>query len=228
LSARGVFVTGIDTGVGKTRVAVGLVHALVARGLRVAGMKPVASGCARTPEGLRNDDARALAAEANVAAGYDLVNPYAFEPPIAPHIAAAAAGVRIEIPVLARAFATLAARADRVVVEGAGGWRVPLGADAEVADLARALGLPVLLVVGIRLGCINHALLTAESIVRGGATLLGWVASCIDAEMPSVEDNVATLVRGLPAPLLGTLPFAERPAVAQTAHELAAAADALA
>jgi dethiobiotin synthetase len=227
LSTRGVFVSGTDTGVGKTRVAVGLVHALAGRGLRVAGMKPVASGCERTPEGLRNEDALALQRHASVAVPYELVNPYAFEPAIAPHLAARAAGVRIELPVLERAFAALAAGADRVVVEGAGGWRVPLGEDLEIGDLARALGLPVLIVVGVRLGCLNHALLTAESIARAGVPLSGWVACCIDAGMPNVEDNVATLGRRLPAPLLGTLPFAERPSVADTAQRLAAAADAL-
>lgn len=202
--SRGYFVTGTDTGVGKTRVAVALVHALRAQGLRVAVMKPVAAGCA---PGLPNEDVSALIGAANVAADIDDVNPYRFAAAIAPHIAAAQAGVRIDLDRVARAYARLAARADAVVVEGAGGWRVPLGEDADMADLAAHLGLPVLLVVGLRLGCLNHALLTADAIVRRGLPWAGWVGNVIDPAMACLEDNLATLQQRLPGPCLGVAPW---------------------
>jgi dethiobiotin synthetase len=228
MSARGLFVTGTDTGVGKTLVAAALLHALARRSVRAAGMKPVASGCTRTPEGLRNEDALALARHANVAAGYALINPYAFEPPIAPHIAAAAAGVRIEVATIERACAALAARADRIVVEGVGGWRVPLNESEDVADLARTLGLPVLLVVGLRLGCLSHARLTADAIAGCGLRWAGWVASCVDPQMAKVRENLAALAQRLPPPHLGTVPFLAPPDVAQAALHLGPALSVLA
>jgi dethiobiotin synthetase len=218
LAPRGFFVTGTDTGVGKTRVAVALIHALRAQGLRVAAMKPVSAGHA--PQGdsdpLRaearvesyapgelNEDVAALLQAANVAADLRDVNPYAFAEPIAPHIAAQQAGVRIDLDVIAGAFARLAAAADVVVVEGAGGWRVPLNEREDMADLAQRLGLPVVLVVGLRLGCLNHALLTAESIAQRKLPWAGWVGNHIEPEMACQAENIAALNARLPGPCLG-------------------------
>lgn len=208
LGLHGYFVTGTDTCVGKTRVAVALVHALRAQGLRVAVMKPVAAGCA--PD-VPNEDVSALMQAANVAADIDDVNPYRFDAAIAPHIAAAQMGVRIELDRVADAYTRLAARADAVVVEGAGGWRVPLGEDEDMDDLAARLGLPVLLVVGLRLGCLNHALLTADAIVRRGLPWAGWVGNVIDPAMACLEDNLAALHRRLPGPCLGVAPWEPGP-----------------
>lgn len=196
----GLFVTGTDTGVGKTRVAVALIHALRAQGLRVAAMKPVAAGCA--PGGL-NDDVRALLQAANVAADLRDINPYSFESPIAPHLAAQQAGVAIELPVIVAAYARLAAVADVVVVEGAGGWRVPLNDREDMADLAQALALPIVLVVGLRLGCLNHALLTAESIAHRRLPCAGWVGNQIDPAMACQVANLDALRARLPVPCLG-------------------------
>ncbi len=204
MSARGLFVTGTDTGVGKTRVAVALIHALRAQGLRVAAMKPVAAGQAA---GALNEDVVALLQAANVPADVRDVNPYAFEPAIAPHIAAQQAGVRIELDVIAAAYARLAAAADAVVVEGAGGWRVPLNETEDMADLAQRLGLPVVLVVGLRLGCLNHALLTAESIAHRRTPWAGWIGNHLDPDMPCQAENLAALHLRLPGPCLGEQPF---------------------
>jgi dethiobiotin synthetase len=201
---KGLFVTGTDTGVGKTRVAVALIHALRARGLRVAAMKPVAAGHG---PGELNEDVTALMQAANVAAELRDVNPYAFANPIAPHIAAGQAGVRIELDVIAAAFSRLAAAADVVVVEGAGGWRVPLNDRDDMADLAQRLGLPVVLVVGMRLGCLSHALLTAESIANRQLPWAGWVANHVDPAMACQAENVAALRARLPGPCLGEQPF---------------------
>lgn len=208
MNARGLFVTGTDTGVGKTRVAVALVHALRARGLRVAAMKPVSAGSAA---GELNEDVAALRQASNVAADLEDVNPYAFADPVAPHIAARQAGVRIELAVVARAFARLAAAADVVVVEGAGGWRVPLNDHEDMADLAQALGLPVVLVVGLRLGCLNHALLTAESIVGRQLSWAGWVGNQIDPAMAQPAANLDALSARLPGPCLGVQAFIDDP-----------------
>jgi len=215
----GLFVTGTDTGVGKTRAAAALCHAFALRGQRVAGMKPVASGCSRTPDGLRNDDALALCAAMNVRAGYAEVNPYAFEPAIAPHIAAAEAGQTIDFDVLDRAYERLAMRSDVVIVEGAGGWLAPLDARRAFADLAARWQLDVILVVGLRLGCLNHALLTQESIERRGLNLRGWVANAIDPQFERLEENVSSLQSRIEAPLLSFWPFAPQadlPAAAQS------------
>jgi len=207
MTARGVFVTGTDTGVGKTRVAVALVHALRARGLRVAAMKPVSAGSAA---GELNEDVVALLQAANVAADVRDVNPYAFAPAIAPHLAAQQAGVRIELDSIAAAYARLAAKADVVVVEGAGGWRVPLNEREDMADLAQRLGLPVVLVVGLRLGCLNHALLTAESIANRRLPWAGWVGNHIDPAMVMAAENVAALHARLPGPCLGVQTFLQQ------------------
>jgi len=197
---KGLFVTGTDTSVGKTQVAVALIHALRARGLRVAAMKPVSAG---NGPGELNEDVVALVQAANVAADIRDVNPYAFEPAIAPHIAAQQAGVRIDLDVIVESYGRLAAAADVVVVEGAGGWRVPLNEHEDLADLAQRLGLPVVLVVGLRLGCLNHALLTTESIAHRKLPWAGWVGNVIDPEMACQSENVAALHARLPGPCLG-------------------------
>src|SRR3569833_2368860 len=164
MNVSGVFVTGTDTGIGKTVVAAGLVRGLVAQGLRVAVMKPVASGSERTPEGLRNADALALMAASNVAVPYERVNPYCFEPPVSPHIAADEAGIRIDLTKIRVDFDALVESSDWIVAEGAGGWLAPIGPGIGIRELAMALHLPVVLVVGLRLGCINHARLTKQAI----------------------------------------------------------------
>lgn len=205
MRTKGLFVTGTDTGCGKTEIALGLMGALQAQGLRVAGMKPVASGSELTDSGWRNEDAVRLRARTSFDVPYDWVNPYAFEPPIAPHLAAEEAGVAIDLERIAALFGALADRADLVVVEGVGGWLVPLGPGSTVADLPLRLGVPVLLVVGLRLGCINHTLLTAEGIRASGARLLGWVANQVDPGMARVEANVRSLEDRLGVPLLGRL-----------------------
>ncbi len=191
------FVTGTDTGTGKTLVSSALLHAFAAQGRRVAGFKPVAAGC--DADG-RNDDAKALQAASTLPLTYEQVNPYCFVPAIAPHIAATQSGGRIEMARILAAYRELAARADVVVVEGAGGFRVPLNGGQDSADLARELNLPLILVVGMRLGCLNHALLTAEAIAARGLVLAGWVANVLDAQMPALQDNVAALQERMGAP----------------------------
>jgi len=202
---RGFFITGTDTGVGKTHVAVALLQALARSGARVVGMKPVASGCELKDGQLVNEDALLLWRAGNVEARYAEVNPYAFAPAIAPHAAAAEAGIAIDLERLRSQFAALAARADCVVVEGAGGWRVPLGPGIGMADLAARLELPILLVVGMRLGCLNHALLTAESIRASGQTLAGWIANDPGPPMNAREASVSALRERLPAPCIADL-----------------------
>ena len=201
------FVTGTDTEIGKTTIAAGLLHAARLAGLSTAAAKPVASGCVQTEDGLRNDDALALLGECTVPLHYNEVNPLAFEPAIAPHLAAREAGVLLDVAALQGPVgAILAKQADFTLIEGAGGWRVPLAGQATLSDLAVALGLPVILVVGVRLGCINHALLSAEAIVRDGLQLGGWVANLVDPHTARLEDNLATLADRLPAPCLGYVP----------------------
>ena len=200
------FIAGTDTGVGKTLITSALVHGFAQRGLRSVGMKPVAAGCTWQDGRLLSEDVVQLVAASNVEVDLDLINPYAFAPPIAPHIAADKAGVSIELPVIQQACKTLQGQVDRVMVEGVGGFRVPLGAELDTADLAQALGLPVVLVVGMRLGCINHTLLTLEAIEVRGLTLAGWVANCIDPEMAVLDDNIAALRKRIPAPCLGIVP----------------------
>lgn len=205
--SKGYFITGTDTGCGKTEVTLALIHLLRERGERVLGMKPIASGCVPTPEGLRNDDAQRILDAGYQPVSYREINPCPFEPAIAPHLAAAQLGETIRFDPLAAAFRALAQQADRVVVEGVGGWRVPLGPDGAVSELAARLALPVILVVGLKLGCINHALLTAEAIVADGLELAGWVANRVDPRMAAADGNLATLERMLTAPCLGRLPY---------------------
>ncbi|MBU2885338.1 dethiobiotin synthase [Gilvimarinus agarilyticus] len=215
------FVTGTDTDVGKTQVASALLHLAVKQGLSTAASKPVAAGCDMTQVGLRNDDAQTLMAQSTQALPYETVNPVALAPPIAPHIAAQQAGIELSVAsLLPRVQQVLAGQADFAVVEGAGGWRVPLSETQTLADLAQALRLPVILVVGIRLGCISHALLTAEAIERDGLTLAGWVANIIDPDSACIADNIATLKRRLSAPCLGEVPFLPEPNAALIAHYL--------
>lgn len=201
------FITGTDTEIGKTTVAAGLLHAARARGLSTAAAKPVASDCTMTAEGLRNGDALALLGECSLALDYAEVNPFAFAPAIAPHLAAREVGVELTVERLLPPVQRLLARgADFSLVEGAGGWRVPLAGAESLSDLAVALRLPVILVVGVRLGCINHALLSAEAIERDGLRLAGWVANLVDPATARLDDNLATLAERLPAPCLGRVP----------------------
>ncbi len=217
---RGFFVTGTDTGVGKTRAACALLLALRRAGVRAVGMKPVAAGALHDAQGLLNEDVAALIAASAYAAPRAEVNPYCFEPAIAPHIAAARAGVVIEAAVIVRAFDTLAAGADTIVVEGAGGFCIPLGAGFDSSDLAAELSLPVILVVGLRLGCLNHALLTAQAIQARGLTIAGWIANHIDPEMAAVAENLATLAQRLEAPLIGEFEYAPAAAAEQWVDRL--------
>ena len=210
--ALGIFVTGTDTGVGKTVVAAGLVRLLARQGRRVIGLKPIASGAERTPQGLRNPDALALAAEGSVEVAYPVTNPYCFEPAVAPHLAAAEAGVELLVDELVRWYRQASTVADVAIVEGAGGWRVPLHPDGFLSDLPETLGLGVILVVGLRLGCLNHARLSFEAIERTGrCPFVGWVGNQIDPGFERLDDNLATLARLLGGPALAVLPRLEAP-----------------
>jgi dethiobiotin synthetase len=206
-----LLVIGTDTGVGKTLVAAALIAGLAAAGLRCAGMKPVAAGLVARGDDWVSEDAETLMRAASVHAPRALVNPYAFRAAAAPNIAARLEDARIELAPIVRAFGELRSIADAVVVEGVGGFRVPLGDRIDGADLATALDIPVVLVVGMRLGCINHALLTAESVAARGLTLAGWVANRIDATMAHFERNVETLQARLGALRLGTVPHLAEP-----------------
>ena len=205
--AQAFFITGTDTDAGKTSVAAGLLCAAKQQGCSTLAMKPVASGCDMSAEGLRNSDALALIAQSTVPLPYTQINPYAFAPAIAPHIAAQEAGVELSVADLYRtAQVILQQQADFTLIEGAGGWRVPISNTEFLSDFAIALQLPVILVVGVRLGCINQALLTAEAILRDGLPLAGWVANLVDPHTSRLEDNLATLAERLPAPCLGYVP----------------------
>lgn len=208
---RSFYVTGTDTGVGKSLASAALLHALRLRGLRAVGMKPVASGCEYTAQGWQNDDALMLQAASAPRPDYADVNPYAFPLPLAPELAAADAGVELALAPIAQAYARLAAQADWVVVEGVGGWASPLSATLDQVDLVRALDLPVLLVVGLRLGCLNHARLTARAIAADGVRLIGWIGSDVDPAMARSDDNFALLQQRLSIPCWGRLPFSASP-----------------
>jgi len=218
--ARGIFVAGTDTGVGKTLVACALLHGFAARGLRVIGMKPVAAGAVRRRGVWHNDDVAQLRAAANVDAPQALVNPYCFAPAIAPHIAARASGQKIRMSVIAKNYACLGRNADLVVVEGAGGLLVPLGGTLSAADIPARLGLPVVLVVGLRLGCLNHALLSVEALQARGLHLAGWIANRIDPAMACATENLQALRVRIKAPLLGALRHAKNPQPARFARML--------
>jgi dethiobiotin synthetase len=214
------FVTGTDTGVGKTLVTAALLRRLRESGLAVAGMKPVAAGSVPGPEGPANEDALLLQAESSARHPYADVNPWLFEPPIAPHLAAAEAGVVIDTARIAAAHARLRAGADIVLAEGAGGFLVPLDGERSFADLPALLGMDVLMVVGLRLGCLNHALLTAQAIERRGLQLAGWAGNAIDPAFARRDENVATLLARLPAPCLGIIPWMRSPDVGAAAAAL--------
>ncbi len=213
----GWFVTGTDTDVGKTLVASALLHALGQRGVCAAGMKPVSAGAVWREGAWHYDDAERLAAASPLTLLPTLAAPYKLRTAASPHIAAPLDNVQIDPAHLLRCYQQIAAKAQTVVVEGAGGFCVPLSADFDSAMLAQQFGLPVLLVVGLRLGCINHALLTAEAIRARGLVLAGWVANQIDVSMPHLEDNIATLRTRLAAPLLGMVPRLAQPTASAAA-----------
>lgn len=208
---KGYFITGTDTGCGKTEITLGLMQLLQGQGKIVLGMKPVASGAASTAEGLRNEDAIRIQAQGSTQAPYSTLNPYIYEPPIAPHLAAAQAGDEIDLNVISSHCMSLATQADYVIVEGVGGWRVPFNKEQSATDLVQMLNLSVILVVGLKLGCINHALLSAESILTNGARLAGWVANEVEPNMQCRSENIATLQAAISAPCLGTVPYMTHP-----------------
>jgi dethiobiotin synthetase len=215
------FVTGTDTEIGKTTIACGLLYAARQAGLSTAAAKPVAAGCEDTPDGLRNEDALALQAQCQPPMAYELINPIRLKSAIAPHIAAVEESVPLTVELLAGGCLQVFDRAaDLTLVEGAGGWRVPLNADQTLADLAKDLNIPVIMVVGMKLGCINHALLSAEAIAADGLTLAGWVANQVDPHMSRPSENLATLRQQLKAPCLGFVPWMEQPSAAAIAAYL--------
>jgi len=207
---RGLFIAGTDTGVGKTLVAVSVVRALVARGIAVAAMKPVAAGATSTPSGPRNEDALALAAAASIEAPYERINPYCLRAAVSPHIAASAEGIAIDVALIRQRFEELAQGAECVIVEGAGGWLAPIGARETLADVARALALPVVLVVGLRLGCLNHTLLSVRAIEADGLELVGWIGNAIDPGFERAAENLATLAQRLGCAPLALVPHVNR------------------
>ncbi len=223
MSLPALYITGTDTGIGKTFASCALLHALRQRGARAVGMKPVASGCERTPAGWRNEDALALQAASHPTPAYDDLNPFALPAPLAPEIAAAEAGVELSLAPLLSAFGRLRADADTVVVEGVGGWLAPLSATLDQADLVHALQLPVVMVVGMRLGCLNHARLTAQAIAASGSRCIGWIANEVDPQMARRDENFALLQARLPMPCWGRLPYAPGAAPAYMAAHLAIA-----
>lgn len=214
------FITGTDTEIGKTLVSCALLHGLAGLGLRAAGMKPVAAGMEWRNDAWHNEDVDAIAAAATLPLPRELTTPYLLRDAAAPHLAAGREGVTLRIAPIIDAFQQVSAQADAVVVEGVGGFRVPLNDREDTADLAQQLALPVILVVGLRLGCISHALLTAEAIAARGLVLAGWVANTVDAQMPYLDANVESLAARLPAPLLGRIPRLDTPDAASAASHL--------
>lgn len=209
MAKKAFFITGTDTNVGKTLIASGLLVAANNMGLTTAALKPVAAGCEKTDAGLRNSDALLLQSVITEPMAYEQINPIALEAAIAPHIAAQHEKRVLSADRLAGFCRGSLNQANVTLIEGAGGWRVPLNPSETLADLARILRLPVILVVGVRLGCINHALLTVEAIRNDGLTLAGWVANCVDAEMPALQENIQSLAARIPAPCLGVVPWLE-------------------
>ncbi len=218
--AAGYFITGTDTGCGKTEITLGLMRLLQAQGVTILGMKPVASGAVETAQGLRNDDALRIQQAGSQQLPYATVNPYTYLPAIAPHLAAQQQGEEIRFQQIDACYQELVSQADMVLVEGVGGWRVPLGPDGDVAALASTLGLPVILVVGLRLGCINHALLSATAICSSGLQLAGWVANQVVPDMAEIAGNIATLEQHIQAPCIGTIPYLEPVTTAAIASRL--------
>lgn len=222
---RAVFVTGTDTGCGKTFVSAALLHGLGERGVRATGLKPVATGSVWARGRLENEDVATLAAASTVALPPPVRAPYVFEPPCSPHLAADDAGIPIDPARLERALRDAAACAEAVVVEGVGGWCVPLGPGIEVADLARRLALPVILVVGVRLGAINHALLSARAIAASGLGFAGWVANVVETSLFRPDAVIDTLAAEIPAPCLGVVPLMDDIDPNRAARALGAALD---
>lgn len=217
MAKKAFFITGTDTDVGKTLVAASLLVAAKQMGLSTAALKPVAAGCEKTENGLRNSDALLLQSVITQQLIYEQVNPIALTLPIAPHIAALQEKRNLSVERLAGFCRGVLNSANVTLVEGAGGWRVPINPSETLADLAKVLQLPVILVVGIRLGCLNHALLTFEAVVRDGLPVAGWVANCIDADMPALAENIESLRARLPVPCLGVVPFLAEPTPEKTA-----------
>jgi len=203
---KGFFITGTDTDVGKTTIALALMNALQKKGMIVAAMKPVSAGCSNTKHGLRNEDAARLMQQANIEFPYDVVNPYAFEAPIAPHIAAAEQNITMDIDTIKQAYEYIAEKVDVVIVEGAGGWLVPLNKTQTMADVVSALQLDVIQVVGLRLGCLNHALLTSANIAAHGLTQAGWVANQLTDNMSNQKENIHALQQRMEGECLGIVP----------------------
>jgi len=214
------FVTGTDTEIGKTWCTLGLIQAFKNQGIRAAGMKPIASGCQLTPAGLRNSDGEhILTLNHPLTLPYPIINPYAFAPPIAPHIAAEQAQQAIQLTKIVEAYQQFTAVAEVIIVEGIGGWRVPIDRQHSLKDLVLALDIPVILVVGLRLGCINHALLTAEVIIGDGCQLIGWIANTLTSEFET-QSVIQTLSERLPAPFLAEMPYLPHQDIAQLAQAL--------
>lgn len=220
MTALSLFVAGTDTEIGKTLVSSALLHGFARTGLRAAAMKPIASGAAVRDGVLHNDDADRLDAAANVALPDEIRTPFMMREPIAPHLAAAREGIVLDIGRIVEAHAFALTQADIVVVEGVGGFRVPLDDTHDTADLAVALNLPVVLVVGMRLGCISHALLTVEAIASRGLTLAGWVANRVDPDMLYPDENIATLKQRIEAPLIGVIPHLATADASRAADQL--------
>ena len=214
------FLTGTDTDVGKTFVACALLHAWRDAGYRVAGFKPVAAGAELREGVLRNEDALRLHAASSPGFSLEQINPICFADPVSPHIAAARANLPVSIAQLVDSATRLASETDRLLVEGAGGFRAPLSAQEDFADLAVAMGYPVLLVVGVRLGCLNHALLTAEAIAARGLKLAGWIANIVDPEMRALAENIDTLRSRIEAPCIGVVPRLPEPRSAASCLKL--------
>jgi len=202
---KGYFITGTDTDVGKTWATVTLMRFFKAQGLSVVGMKPVAAGCEWQDEELKNEDALLIQGDGSVNLTYQQINPYAFEAAVSPHLAAK--GDEVEAGAILQAFNVIKQKADIVLVEGAGGWLVPLNNEYDIADLAKEMQLPVIMVVAIRLGCINHARLTYQAIINSGCLCAGWLAVCVDSEMAMQKENINTIENKIAAPLLGVLPY---------------------
>lgn len=205
--SRGIFITGTDTGIGKTLASCLLIDALVQDGNQVIGMKPIASGAERVDGHLLNEDAVYLMNYSNISTTYEQINPYCFEPPIAPHIAAQQTGQHISVTTIKNSYADLLLQADWVVVEGVGGWNVPINPDQTVADIVSVLDIPVVLVVGMKLGCINHAILTANAIRANGNRLLGWIANNVSGEIDAHDQVLESLRMLMGCPLIAEIPF---------------------
>ncbi|MBE9561427.1 MAG: dethiobiotin synthase [Proteobacteria bacterium] len=201
-----MFITGTDTEIGKTWCTLALIQYFKNQNLRVAGMKPIASGCYHGINGLRNNDAEQILALTGLDIPYNTINPYSFEPPIAPHIAANQIGQNIDLDIILSNYKKLQTQADMVIVEGVGGWRVPINADLSLKDMVLAMKIPVVLVIGMKLGCINHALLTAEAIIQDGCHLIGWIANVVDENFLS-QQSIDTISGYLSAPLLAQMPY---------------------